>query len=78
MISTQALDKANTVLSELLPEFGSEIYIIFDSPNYKVRVGNFKSRISAEKARQKIVSFGYSAPWVIITKFNLLPRRNSQ
>ena len=78
VISTQALDKANAVLSELLPEFGSEIYIIFDSPNYKVRVGNFKSRISAEKARQKIASLGYSAPWVIKTKVNRLPTTNSR
>ena len=34
--------------------------------------------ISAEKARQKIVSFGYSAPWVIKTKVNRLPRTNSR
>ena len=78
VISTQALDKANAVLSVLLPEFGPEVYIIFDSPNYKLRVGNFTSRVSAEKARKKIASLGYSAPWVIKTKVKRLPRINSR
>ena len=68
VISTQDLNEANRLMMELSSLFGNEVYIIFDSPNYKVRVGNFRSRGNAEKARQRIVDLGHRAAWIIRTK----------
>ena len=34
-----------------------EIYITFDAPIYKVRVGNFVSRNNAEKMKHSLVKF---------------------
>ena len=44
-----------------------KIYIQFELPNYKLRVGNFSSRKKAESYRNKIVRFGYKSAWVIPT-----------
>ncbi len=68
VISTQDLNEANRLMMELSSLFGNEVYIIFDSPNYKVRVGNFRSRGNAEKVRQRIVDLGHRAAWIVRTK----------
>ena len=68
VLSIQDLNKANAIFSSLSSQFDSEVYIIYDSPNYKLRIGNYTSRVSAEKTREKLLSLGYSAPWIIKTK----------
>ena len=44
-----------------------KIYIQFELPNYKLRIGNFSSRKKAELYRNKIVRLGYRSTWVIPT-----------
>ena len=44
-----------------------KIYIQFELPNYKLRVGNFSSRKKAELYRNKIARLGYRSAWVIPT-----------
>ena len=51
-------------LEKLIQE---KIYIQFELPNYKLRVGNFSSRKKAELYRNKIVRLGYKSAWVIPT-----------
>tara|TARA_B100000949_G_scaffold144243_1_gene126737 strand:+ start:383 stop:823 length:441 start_codon:yes stop_codon:yes gene_type:complete len=68
VLSTQDLNEANHLMIELSSLFGNEVYIVFDSPNYKVRVGNFRFRGNAEKARHRIVDLGHRAAWIIRTR----------
>lgn len=42
-----------------------KIYIKFELPNYKLRVGNFDSRKKAEAYRNRIIQLGYRSAWVI-------------
>ena len=44
-----------------------QIYIIFELPNYKLRVGNFLNRKEAENFQKKIVRLGYRTAWVVPT-----------
>ena len=48
-----------------------KIYIQFELPNYKLRIGNFSSRKKAELYRAKIVRLGYRSSWVIPTLIEL-------
>ena len=48
-----------------------KIYIQFELPNYKQRVGNFSSRKKAELYRNKMVRLGYRSAWVIPTLIEL-------
>ena len=50
-----------------------KIYIQFELPNYKLRVGNFSSRKKAELYRNKINRLGYRYAWVIPTLIELDP-----
>ena len=48
-----------------------KIYIKFELPNYKLRVGNFDSRKKAETYRNKIIQLGYRSAWVVPTLIEL-------
>ena len=48
-----------------------KIYIKFELPNYKLRVGNFDNRKKAEAYRNRIIQLGYRSAWVIPTLIEL-------
>ena len=58
-------DSIKTVLGKIVVE---KIYITFDAPIYKVRVGNFVSRNNAEKMKHRLVKLGYNSSWIIRSK----------
>lgn len=66
--STGDLDFANSLSNNIKDKFNYETYIIFDSPNYKLRVGNFISRKNAETIRLNLIKNGYNKSWIIRTK----------
>jgi|TARA_A200000159_G_C7282483_1_gene322096 hypothetical protein len=51
----------------LLQSLNEDIYIIFELPNYKLRIGDFISRKEAESFQEKIVKLGYRTAWVVPT-----------
>ena len=58
------LIKLKNALQQSLKE---DIYIIFELPNYKLRIGDFISRKEAESFQEKIVKLGYRTAWVVPT-----------
>jgi len=49
------------------------VYVVYETPNYKVRVGDFIAREDADKMRQKLQNMGYLSAWVIRTR--ITPQR---
>ncbi len=66
--STQSIEIADSLRDKLLAPFDGQVYISFDPPNYKVRVGNYKFRSEAEKAEERLKRLGYRTAWVIRTR----------
>ena len=48
-------------------KFTEDVYLIFDSPYYKVRVGNCITRNQAEDLQRKAVRLGFPDAWIIRT-----------
>ena len=68
ILATKELAKAEKLQKNLLNILNQNIYIVFDAPNYKVRVGDFIDRNKAEDFRQNILNKGYSSSWIIRTR----------
>ena len=51
----------------LLQSVKEDAYIIFELPNYKLRIGDFINRKEAESFQEKIVKLGYRTAWVVPT-----------
>ncbi|MEC7820904.1 MAG: SPOR domain-containing protein, partial [Candidatus Neomarinimicrobiota bacterium] len=58
--------------SDLEEIYKNKIYIIFEAPNYKVRIGDFIDRKSAEEMRKKLSKKGHSTAWIIRSKIEAI------
>ena len=68
ILATKDLANAEKLKKELSSILNHKIYIVFEAPNYKVRVGNFIDRSKADNFRQNIIKEGYSSSWIIRTR----------
>ena len=68
MLATGDRGKAENLKNELFLNYVDDIYVVFEAPNYKVRMGNFIDRKNAEKFRQILVNSGYPSAWIIRTR----------
>ncbi len=66
VLLTQDIDEAVRIrdsVESLLPEEWT--YIVYDSPYYKVRLGNCEDRAAAGPLLKKISSFGFRSAWIV-------------
>ena len=70
VLATRERFKAEKLQSDLEELFEYKIYVIFEAPNYKVRIGDFIDRQKAEKFRKKLSGNGYPSAWIIRTKID--------
>ncbi len=76
IFSTKNLEnatQAKAIAEEQFATLNLHCYLEFDSPYYKVRVGDFKTREEAEHYRDIIRSMGYPNAWIVKTKVFLHP-----
>lgn len=67
IIISQNENELIEIQDKIMQKTDEKIYIIFELPNYKLRVGNFISRKEAENFQRKIVKLGYKTAWVVPT-----------
>ncbi len=63
--SRSTADSLKTVIEGKIEE---KVYVKFEVPNYKVRVGNCKSREEAEILKAKLTRYGYRFAWIVRTR----------
>jgi hypothetical protein len=73
VLATRERGSAERLREELILTYTYDIFIVFEAPNYKVRMGNFFDRQQAERFRQILVRKGYSSAWIIRTRID--PKR---
>lgn len=71
ILSTKDVEKATTekqMAADRLRDLDVKLYLEFDSPYYKIRVGNYLTREEAEHSREVIRSLGYGDAWIVPDK----------
>ena len=63
--NTHSADTIRAVLSDKIDE---DVYITYEVPYYKIRVGNCVDRKQAEELKLKLVELGYASAWIIRTR----------
>lgn len=66
--STQ--EGADKVASEARFKFTEQVYVEYEPPYYKVRLGDYKNRSDAEILREKAKNLGYLDAWIVQTEVN--------
>jgi len=68
LFASNTNDGANQVASEARFKFTDQVYVEYDAPYYKVRVGDFINRSDAEILREKAKNSGYPDAWIVQTE----------
>ncbi|MBI1806300.1 MAG: SPOR domain-containing protein [Ignavibacteria bacterium] len=66
VLFTQEIDQANQLKENLANAVPDDwVYVVYEAPYYKVRVGNFADRSTANQMVRKLVSIGYKDAWIV-------------
>lgn len=66
VLLTQDIDHAVQIKDSVEHLLSDEwVYIVFDSPYYKVRLGNYEDRASANPALKRLGSLGFKEAWIV-------------
>ena len=68
IFATNLDDQARDAERKASLQFPEGVYLIYDPPMYKIRVGNFVSKEEAERMRKLAKSLGYRDAWVVRDK----------
>ena len=72
VLSTDDIEEANRVRSEIYEKTTrKEVYVIFEPPFYKVKVGDFTSKSEANDLKFKLNQLGYTEAKVVQETVNL-------
>ncbi|HCK99918.1 MAG TPA: hypothetical protein DHW42_07445 [Candidatus Marinimicrobia bacterium] len=75
LFSTTDFYKADTVYFQACDDFiEEEVVKVFNSPNYKIRVGNCTTRESAEELLSRALDLKYRDAWIIRTSVKVEER----
>ncbi len=65
VFATTYLDQAEEFAQRVKEKMKEEVYIQYDSPLYKVRVGDCSTEEEAKALLQRVSQAGFSHPWIV-------------
>jgi hypothetical protein len=74
LIATRSVAEARAIKREALLTFEGLVYLTFDDPYYKVRLGDETSRFDANDLQEVAITKGYLGAWVVRTIVNKNPK----
>ncbi|HEX3024860.1 MAG TPA: SPOR domain-containing protein [Chitinophagaceae bacterium] len=79
VISLSNRDEAFKIKADVLAKFPDQkSYIIFQAPNYKIRIGNFLKREDAENYRKQITNSFSQEIYVVEDAIEYTPKSNEE
>jgi hypothetical protein len=70
LLATKIEDQAREEQRKAIFKFQERVYLDFESPYYKIRVGDCATRKEAETLRDKAGTLGFDNPWIVQSKIN--------
>ncbi|MDP8228290.1 MAG: SPOR domain-containing protein [Candidatus Electryoneaceae bacterium] len=71
VVAASDQSSARLIEENIRQQFGDIVYLIYEAPRYKVRVGNFTVRDEATLFRQQLMQAGYRDAWVVPSQVNV-------
>ena len=65
ILATRYFEYADSIAISISNKITDSVYVEFETPNYKVRVGDFVNRSSAESLQQELLDMGYKSAWIL-------------
>ena len=72
IFATGSIDEANAMRQTAVQRLTEDsVYVVFDPPVYKVRVGDFRTRVEANQRLGVINAMGFADAWVVGDKITI-------
>ena len=68
ILATRYFEYADSLAISISSKVNDSVYVEFETPNYKVRVGDFINRDSAELFQKELLKMGYKTAWILRTR----------
>ena len=68
ILATRYFEYADSLAISISSKINDSVYVEFETPNYKVRVGDFTNRDSAELLQKELLKMGYKTAWILRTR----------
>lgn len=65
--ATSDEEKARAIKRKAMLRFDERVYMVYDTPYYKVRVGDCRTRMEAEELKKKAIQKGFHDAWIVRT-----------
>jgi len=65
LLATSDEEMAREEKKRAVFKFEDKVYLIFDAPMYKIRVGDCLTRKEAEELKKQAVSQGFTDAWIV-------------
>jgi hypothetical protein len=73
LVSTRNETEARSSMQGALTSFSENVYLLYDSPYYKLRVGDCLLRADADSLQQRAIQKGFSSAWIIRSQVYVHP-----
>jgi hypothetical protein len=70
VLATRYYERADSLAVLMKNTVSDSVYVDFEAPNYKVRIGDFIDRDSAESLQKELVQMGYNSAWILRARIN--------
>ncbi len=70
VLATRYFERADSLAVIMKNTVSDSVYVDFEAPNYKVRIGDFIDRDSAESLQKELVQMGYNSAWILRARIN--------
>ena len=70
VLATRYFERADSLAVIMKNTVSDSVYVDFEAPNYKVRIGDFIDRDSAESLQQELMQMGYNSAWILRSRIN--------
>jgi hypothetical protein len=72
IFATASIDEANAMRLTAAPRITEDsLYVVFDPPVYKVRIGDFRTKAEANQKLGAVIGMGFVDAWVVGDKITL-------
>jgi hypothetical protein len=75
LLFTSEIDVANNTKNGVTPLVQDIVYVIFEAPYYKVRVGDCQTRLTVNQLLKSLVELGYKNAWIVPDRVNKNPQK---
>ena len=65
ILATRYYEYADSIAISISNRITDSVYVEYETPNYKVRVGDFINRDAAEYLQQELFNLGYKSTWIL-------------